>query len=225
MPTPSRTLKQINAILVYLVKTGLASDQNLPLVRNGPGKVSEVTFKNANGVSIALKNLSYGEIYDELAKNRVFSVKLPDGALVQMMYLFKGQGLRQHRLAFFPSPYLEEFQKSPEIYLQDEVFADIVARNIVSFPIRFDFDHGRTHREGEANHPHSHLTLGQYQNCRIPVSAPLSPFRFVDFILRNFYHTAHIKYANQLPASDWIFDECILDSDCELMHMRVPTKC
>ena len=60
-----------------------------------------------------------------------------DGALIQMTYEFSDKKLRRHRLAFFPSPHLEEFQNNPDIYLDDEIYADVVAKNIVSFPVRF----------------------------------------------------------------------------------------
>ena len=104
--------------------------------------------------------------------------------------------LQRHRLAFFSSPHLDDFQNDPEVYLDDELYADVVARSVVSFPLRFDY-HDRG--DQELVHPKSHLTLGQYRNCRIPVSAPMSPFWFMDFVLRNFYHTAFLRYADRLP--------------------------
>jgi hypothetical protein len=42
---------------------------------------------------------------------------MPDGAIIQMMYVFKNDSLERHRLTFFPSPNLEEFQNNPDIYL------------------------------------------------------------------------------------------------------------
>lgn len=145
--------------------------------------------------------IAYDEIYQHLREVRAFNVKMLDGALMQMMYLFADGVVRRHRLAFFPAPHLEEFQNNQEIYLDDEIDADVVARNVVPFPVRFDYD-ARVDRR-DAAHPLSHLTLGQYRNCRIPVSAPVTPSRFVDFILRNFYHTAFIRYADRLPTGAW----------------------
>ena len=144
-----------------------------------------------------------------------------DGGLIQMMYEFSNETLQRHRLAFFPSPHLEEFQNNPDIYLADEVYADVVAKNIVPFPARFDYDA----REGihqELVHPKSHLTLGQYEHCRIPVTAPLNPARFIDFILRNFYHTAFIRYADKLPNYGDSFAESILPSERRVIHVVVP---
>ncbi len=113
-----------------------------------------------------------------------------DGALIQMSYRVKNDLVETHRLAFFPSPYLEGFQNEPDLYIEELVYAEVIWKNIVPFPLRFDFDS----REGvyeELRHPKSHLTLGQYKNCRIPVCAPLTPYHFVSFLLRHFYHTAY----------------------------------
>ena len=62
-----------------------------------------------------------------------------DGALVTLRYRFRNGEVSEHSLSYFPSPDLEHFQNDPEIYLQDEIYADVVARNIVPFPVRFDF--------------------------------------------------------------------------------------
>ncbi|MCL6444954.1 MAG: DUF2290 domain-containing protein [Alicyclobacillus sp.] len=221
MPTPEQLVKHINAIIAHLVKVGMASDQNFVFFRDlGDGR-SEVTFTGADLLSVALKDREYTEIYSELQAERAFTVLMPDGALLQLTYLFNGPELERHRLAFFPSPFLEDFQSNPEIYLEDVMYAEVVARNIVPFPLRFDFDS----REGvfqELHHPKSHLTLGQYENCRIPVTAPLMPEHFVDFVLRHFYHTAFLKHADDLPRFEGSFKESVLPSERSVIHVQVP---
>lgn len=138
-----------------------------------------------------------------------------------MTYRFNGEELERHRLAFFPSPYLVDFQRDPGVYMEEEMYSDVVGRNVVPFPIRFDFDC----REGiwkELKHPQSHMTLGQYEECRIPVSAPITPYRFVDFILRNFYQTAFVQYSIDFPVLRDEFDECVLKLEEEVVHVRLP---
>jgi hypothetical protein len=219
--TPGRVVQQINEIVKALVESGLAGDQNLVFSRRLSATRVEVTFPQAGSVSIALSDQPYEETYDMLAAERVYVVKFPDGALVQMQYVFEGRELQQHRLAFFPSPHLEEFQNHPEVYLEEDIYADVVGRNVVPFPIRFDFDS----RDGvwrELDHPKSHLTLGQYENCRIPVTSPLSPVVFLDFVLRNFYNTAFGRYADQLPKTGWAFGNSILLLERSVMHIQVP---
>jgi len=220
--TPELLLRQINGLVGDLVEMGLAQDQNYVFLRKLSATSVEVTFPRADHLSIALKDQAYSEVYDILLAERALVIKLPDGALIQMQYLFEDDALERHRLAFFPSPHLEEFQNNPEVYLEDAAYADIVARSIVPFPIRFDFDC----RDGvwkELEHPKSHLSLGQYENCRIPVSAPLSPACFMDFVLRNFYNTAFIQYADRLPKPAWWFNDSILATEQDVVHIKVPT--
>ena len=222
MPNPSQVVTQINEIVRYLVEVGLSDDQRFAFQRTLDNGAIEVTFQGADDISIALRNRAYDEVYGHLMEARAYNVKMPDGALIQMMYRYVRGTLRSHRLAFFPSPNLEEFQNDPEIYLQEEIYADVVARNIVPFPLRFDYDTlSQTH--AGTSHPSSHLTLGQYEHCRIPVTAPVPPIRFADFILRNFYHTAFLRYADRLPVFPESFDETILPVERNLMHVVVPT--
>ena len=181
----------------------------------------EVTFQNAEHASIALKNLPYKEVYEHLVQRESYNVKMLDGALIQMMYAFTDGTLQRHRLAFFSAPHLEEFQNDPEIYQDDEIHADVVSKNIVPFPVRFDYDARSDHYQ-ELVHPKSHLSLGQYEHCRIPVTAPMTPFWFIGFILRNFYHIASARYADELPVQGGSFDESISPTERSVVHMVVP---
>ena len=220
MSSPAdQVVAQINRLVAYLVQISLSDSQNYAFRRSLRGNIEEVTFQNAGYVSDALKDRAYDQIYHELAENGAYTAKMLDGALIQMMYMFSRTTLERHRLAFFPAPHLDEFQNNPEIYLEDEIYADITSKSNVPFPIRFDYDGSA---QVELEHPKSHLTLGQYKNCRIPVTAPMTPFWFIDFVLRNFYHTAFLKYANKLPSFDNLFTESILPKEQEVVHISVP---
>jgi hypothetical protein len=222
MPSPVAVCRQINQILGYLVETGLASDQNRAFVRELAGDCVEVTFAQADHLSVTLKDRDYSEVYDSLVSERAYIAKLPDGALIWMRYLYTSGELERHVLGYYPSPNLEEFQNNPEIYLEDVCYAEVVARNVVTFPIRFDFD-CREEVFRPLEHPRSHLTLGQYERCRIPVTAPITPYWFVSFLLRNFYHTAFDNYADSLPQFREQFVDCIDTQERQLIHCQIPT--
>lgn len=222
MPTSNQIMAQINRLIGHLVEIGLSDDQRYAFQRQVADDLVHVTFDNTGVLSFALRNISYDEIYQRFIEGRAYNVKMLDGALIQLMYVFADNDLQRHRLAFFPAPHLEEFQNNPDIYLEDEVYADVVAKNVVPFPIRFDYD-VRDDVHQELTHPKSHLTLGQYQNCRIPVSSPLTPYWFIDFILRNFYHTAFYRYADSLSIGSTYFDESIAATDRNVIHITVPT--
>ncbi len=221
--TSRSVAEQINSLTGKFVELSLADDQNFSFEnKTGSGRV-EVTFSNKKEISYVLKNHSYRETYDRIRQERAYSIKMMDGAFIQLMYIFQSSKIKQHRLAFFPSPYLDNFQNNADIYLEDEIYADIVSRNIVAFPIRFDFD-GRPGVYKDVDHPKSHLTLGQYKNCRIPVSHPVLPFKFLEFILRNFYNTAHRKYCGELENKLKVnLERTISCSEEELVYIQLPS--
>ena len=221
MPSPTQIQNQIDQLVAYLVQTSLSDSQHYALRRSLRGNLEEVTFGNADYVSSALKDRVYSDIYHDLVKNGAYTVKMLDGALIQMMYMFSSADLQRHRLAFFPAPHLDEFQNNPNIYLEDQIYADIISKGKVPFPVRFDYD-VRDDAHKKLEHPKSHLTLGQYKNCRIPVTAPMTPFWFIDFVLRNFYHTAFTRYADELPSYGDSFAESILPEERGVVHISVP---
>lgn len=221
MPRPQDVRTQVERLTADLIELSLCNDQNFPsMIRTADG-CTEVSFSSRCDISVSLKNLPYREVYEELGRAHMYNLRLLDGALVQMMYRFRGDIIEAHRLAFYPSPFLEEFQNNPEIYLDDDIYAEVVQRSIVPFPLRFEFD-CRDEVFREVDHPRSHLTLGQYQNCRIPVSAPLTPYHFISFIMRSFYHTAYLRVCDRISAHNEAFVETIESEETNLLHVRVP---
>lgn len=217
---PKNIKDDIDGLISKLILKGVCDDSNFSAIRTY-GSTVEVTFRGSEHVTIALGDIEYTKIYQELAEKRSFNMRLVDGALIQMMYRIEDNVLLQHRLAFYPSPSLLPFQDDPDAYMRDELFIDIVQRRIVPFPLRFDFDA----REGvhiDVNHPKSHLTLGDVKGCRIPISAPLTPRWFVEFIMRNFYQTEQHDFVNDLPRHKMTFPETITANEERLIHMVIP---
>ncbi len=221
MTTPNEAMAGINQILRHLVECGLADDQNFAFRRPLGGGAEEIAFEGAEAVSVALRKRAYVTTYDQLMEARAFNAKMADGALVQMTYTFVGREVTRHRLAYFPSARLDEFQKTPDVYLDDELLADVVGRTTVSFPFRFDYDESEE-RHQQVVHPKCHLTLGQFPECRIPVSAPVTPAHFMDFVLRNFYDTKMHRNADALPADTASFGESIHPEERRVIHVTVP---
>jgi len=218
--TPKNIKEDIDGLISELIGKGVCDDSNFSAIRTS-GSKADVTFSGSEHVSIALGDIEYDEIYRELADKRSYNMRLVDGALLQMMYRVEGDELLQHRLAFYPSPSLLPFQDDPDAYMRDELFIEIVQRRIVPFPMRFDFDA----REGvyiDVAHPKSHLTLGDVKGCRIPVSAPLTPRWFVEFVLRNFYQTDTHDFIGGLPQHKIKFPMSITRNEVGLMHMVIP---
>ncbi|WP_013322172.1 DUF2290 domain-containing protein [Gloeothece verrucosa] len=211
-------LKEVNEVTSKLISVDLSVQQNFPSCQTLGNNIYQIAYAGMSDLSIALKNLKYEEIYDELHKNKNYNIKMIDGALIQLLYTYQGSTLIAHRLAFFPSPYLESFQNEPEIYIEDEIYADILDKNIMVVPIRFDYD---PKNFKELEHPHCHLTLGQFKNCRIPVCSPLTPNVFISFILSSFYNTAYQKYSQELNLNKVLFDETITQLEKEILHIAI----
>lgn len=207
-------IKQINDITSKLIEVGLSVQQNFPSLKD-----ESIYISGNHDLSVALKNIPYQDIYEVLEKEKNYNIKMIDGALIQLMYIFNDSELIKYRLAFFPSPSLEEFQNSSELYETDEIYADVIDRNIVTTPIRFDYD---PDNHISVEHPKSHLTIGQYKNCRIPIFAPITPNIFMDFILRNFYNTAHTKFSDDLNFDKVVlFENCINDDEKNILHVSL----
>lgn len=216
--TPKQTLKEVNTLTEALVGLSLSNEQNFPATSGDMNGSFEITVSTAAGMSVALKNVAYRDIYGELEKARCFNVKMLDGALISLRYRFRRGVICEHSLSYFPSPDLEHFQNEPEIYIDDEIYADVIAKNIVPFPVRFDYCDEKT-KFVDVHHPYSHLTLGQYENCRIPVCSPLGPLAFGGFILRNFYNTAFRKYSEKIPESTLAFADTITANERLIPHL------
>lgn len=214
--------KELNSIISSLIEFSLINDQNFPAIKKLPDNKHEVSFKGADHVSIAMKDIDYGELYKELNSKRSFTARLIDGALIQLSYLFENGVLIKHRLAFYPSPYLQPYQNSDDDYNRDEIYLEIVSRRIIPFPLRFDYD---SYAAKDLIHPHCHLTLGDVKDCRIPTSGPITPLWFFDFIIRNFYQTQKINFIDKLPALGKInLKGTITPSEKNVIHINIPTR-
>jgi hypothetical protein len=187
--TPRQTIKDISSITAWMIGARLSDEQRYPVLRSTGRNECEISIEGSPVLSSSLKDIPYDEAYAQLVQAQAFNLKLVDGALVQMVYTFKNDIVTSHRLAFFPSPYLAPYDDAADLYEADEIFADIMAHYLVRFPIRFDFSASDSEHI-EVSHPKSHVTLGQYKNCRIPVNGPVSPGKFIKFIARNFYFSA-----------------------------------
>lgn len=190
--SPESILAQFRDIYSRMISSGLSVKQFYPSDRTSRG--GERSIGAMPSTAIALRDVAYELIYDELDTHDAYHIKLPDGGLILFQYTFNGDGrIAKHRLAFFPSSVLPTAEEAPCLYENDELFADIMLNRLVRFPIRFDFDPA-SHQD--VLHPQCHLTLGQFENCRIPVAGPIMPNTFVMFLLRNFYFRSYFKNKN-----------------------------
>ena len=221
--TINETFKELKSNLSKILETGLSIDNKIPIINKTRTKI---TWENQMDLSNALKNMPYEEKYRTLEKDRNFNFKMLDGALIQMMYEFdkNGRKLISHRLAYFPSTTLERYDDAYEEYenpyFVNSEFYDVREKNIITFPIRFDYNNNET-KFREIEHPYSHATLGEYEYCRIPVSSPLTPSIFINFILRNFYNYAFREKGIFCNVSNKRFGNTIVGKENGILHFNI----
>ena len=218
MLSHKNVLEQIKRLTADIISLELCNEQNFPAMKMVKGNFVEIGITNAEH-SICLKGIPYAEMYRELDEKRQYNLKMLDGALITLLYRFKGGVLVAHRLSFFPAPDLEVFQNEPELYMNDEFYLDILDKRIVAVPLRFDLD---ADAFISLKHPKSHLTLGQYEHCRIPVSSGISPYQFLNFIIWNFYHPKQTDLSYGLTQYNDDFDTSITSAEREIMHVCIP---
>ncbi len=174
--------REIKNLTIFLVDKSISINQNFPRYSN-----NELVWENFKNIAFTLKNESYERIYKTCVEEKDYNIMLLDGGLLQLKYQFRKNKIVAHILSFYPNPDFEKFQDNPEefeeLYFGNELFTDILDKKAIIFPIRFDFSNVHT----DVIHPKVHCTFGNYKDCRIPITKPISPKRFVSFILRNFY--------------------------------------
>ncbi|RRH80824.1 DUF2290 domain-containing protein [Variovorax beijingensis] len=183
---------EIREVLARLIIAGLSVQQSNPSIKEVDGGC--ISIGDLPVASAAMKNVQYEMIYQNLEANSSFHTKLIDGGLVSFQYLVSPSGnILKHRLSYFPSFALPTIEEAPDLYENDELFAEIMLQRLVRFPIRIDFSPAQ---HVDVDHPQCHLTLGQFDSCRIPVSGPVGPLAFTLFLLRNFYRRSYIRHKN-----------------------------
>ena len=226
MSIPKEVCTEVRLLTEALIAIGLSVQQNYPYYDSKKGIVQWDGFSD---VSIALKNVSYLDKYSAIDLNRNYNIKLLDSALIQMSYMFdRDSFITSHRLAYFPYPLIERYDENENQYDSEyyggSEFHDVidpidgVKDNRVTFPFRFDFA-PKDFRD--VWHSKSHLHLGEFENCRIPVSVPLTPFHFVHFIIRSFYSAKLEEFLEKAAPREILFDRCISENEESIMHIEV----
>ncbi len=207
----------IRKITSHLITVGISDSQNFPVISEDK-KYIYVNYSGFADASIALKNIDYSDIYEFMDQNKQYNIKLIDGGIIHLLFQFdRKMNLHKERLCYFPAPNYESFQNDPDLYLDESNFyADIVHKSILPVPIRVDYapDDAK-----EMEHPSAHLTLGQFKNCRIPLSAPLCPVTFMRFILSSFYNTAYHDFGFKMDRISYPLT--ITDNEKKMLHFSI----
>jgi hypothetical protein len=163
----------------------LQTSQNFPQYE-GTHRES-IVWEQYQNLAFQHKNEPYEDVFNKTNNAKDYNFKMFDGSLIQMKYGFNRNTLTKHTLSYLPNPNIEgfkdEFNYDERFFSSTKLFTDMIDRKIVVFPMRFDYSEVFT----DCEHPRTHATFGNYEACRIPMYSPISPNRFILFILRSFY--------------------------------------
>lgn len=182
-------LRELNTLCMRLSK--LIIDVNYCMVGNS------ITWSDyTSGIH---NHVNYYYEYRWIIDHRQFSLLLTDGGALQFYYHFEGDELLSSRQCYYPPPLhgVEDYgELDLEMSLDDMLSVSIKAdeappryRAKYWSHIRMDFDSRAT------SHDPSHLQYSAANLFRIPVDKVLSPFVFVDMVLRDFYPNEHSDYS------------------------------
>jgi hypothetical protein len=215
----------LDEALSALASQELISLSNAHYVREIAAKMFKVKYNEATGMPAYPRcGFSFLEEYF-FYRWSVFSAVLNDGSLIQMDYDVDADGIVRHRLNFFPCV---ASLNVANIDFEQSSIEDEVKRIIRTDPlehirpytaIRFDYERNMP----DQSHPACHATLLR-SDCRIPVSRPLSPSRFMRFICENFYPEIYGAVEESFQTLSFETEEDIADDFKHRMRLEIPAK-
>lgn len=213
----SRVIEEFHSQVRFLLESGLMSRHNYFKQLQNHGK-TELTTQNPSDLSISLKEIPYSDMYNAIVSHNNYHIQFADSGLLQMNYLFdECDNLIKHRLAYFPTPN-EALPQDFNLDEEDVLISELFKASRVFVPVRIDFDPTQWK---EINHAKTHLTLGGYKNCRIPVSEPLGPKSFIQFVLSSFYNVEKVP-----PKERFVkFPRSVSENEEEYLKLELGSCC
>lgn len=158
--------------------------------------------------------------------DRNFSFLMIDNSIVQCVYRFENFKLTYQKMAFYQSPFKMPYESHYQYYDQGEEDMVDGALKELGEIVSLRFDHEPRHFK-EVEHPNTHLHVGAYRNCRIPVNRPISAIIFFKMVIRNFYSISHDSFALFLDKNKGFlkqekYRESITKLENEYIHINVP---
>ena len=221
----SNLITILKDLLQLLNESGIALYVQWPkkvTLRQGKVYIDRITWASARG-SVIQGEFATLEEYGQILSSGQYSALLYDGALLQISYDLMGKEVINHRLAYYPWPFLKcdltlLATDSPidvfDLYMSERMHCRL------NTPIRFDY----TQVKSLINAPLSHLHLNR-DFVRLPVSKPVGLGQFMHFIFRNFYPNDWSTYEFLQKVEDFAFDPedyCLEENDASFLHVLCP---
>ena len=211
----SEIQKDFQLVLNNLLEKKYIRDHNEFSIKNTTQQTSLVTRPNRQKESNILfdRETSISNIAETLLYNREYNLLLYDKGIFQFEFEIYNGKIIKERFVFIKKQNKlwnkEEISFLDNDELAEDWFIDEIGIPII---IRVDFDENNY---VEMKHPKSHMTISNYDECRIPMQGPISISKFVNFVLNIFYN-------DDIEVLDCIYDEIITISnkEKELLHFE-----
>ena len=219
MTTNKRLINEIENILGTLETVDIILVSNRVVERRIDGHTMRLSWPSQSVGSLFRGNPSVSD-YRDWIDSSAYSALLYDGSFIQISYDLRRAEIVGHRLEYFPCPFRLDSETLAEFGIIDAVHLTLESVNIAELqmtsPIRFDYDPS-SQRIG---HPASHLTTVSSE-CRIPVYGPLSPGRFIKFILMNFYprQWSSVQELHDIPEN--LIKRTLSQNEERLLHVDI----
>ena len=163
--------------------------------------ISEISRSGRKNESNILydKHLSVEKIMSTLLERKEYNILLYNRSIIQYDFMIKDGKIIKERLTFI--------KKHNYLWTKEEIsnmdinnFETDWFDNEMGIPvmIRVDYDEDN---HIDVIHPITHMTLSNYDECRIPMMGPISLYNFIDFIL-NFFYDDRLDFKSKFEKND-----------------------
>jgi len=170
-------------------------------VINDRGEVVEITHENKSNESNILydRHLPIETIMDILLENKEYNLLLYDRSIIKYQLAIRNGKIYKERLIFI--------KKHNYLWTKDEInkkdiddFGVDWFQEEISIPIVIRIDYDSENYE-DIIHPITHMTLSNYEECRIPMMGAVTLYNFINFIL-NFFYNDNLNCASVFEETD-----------------------
>lgn len=173
--------------------------------------------KNPNSNIIYDNNIGIDYIMKQLLENQQYSILLYDRSLIQFEFILEDNVIKKQRMLFI--------KKHNKIWDKDEIVSISSIQDVDFFDyffenegiptmIRVDYDKDNSIN---CDHPVSHMTISNYETCRIPIKSLMSCTKFIKMILYHFYD---LKIDKKYPDFEYIDNDTITEDEKNMIHLN-----
>ena len=179
-------------IVNLLYENKLISKYNELSEKNfGHKKIIEYCSKDNSSRCLYDSSISASDLYSQLYQSNQFNIEFADGSILLFECTIERKNIIKQRIVFikiFDNLVAINADKNSWEYYQ----ANDDEKNQLSFPILLRVDYNANEQKND--HPISHLTISNIENCRIPIVANWGIDRFIEFVIHEFFHRYDICF-------------------------------